>query len=56
MPALLQIAKGEQTDGRVGRELTEIFRGFGEDSDEEVTEMLDARNLSDAKLEPAGSS
>ena len=37
MPALLQMAKGQETDGRYGNELTEIFRGFGEARDEEAT-------------------
>jgi hypothetical protein len=40
MPALLQIAKGEKTDSRFGNELTEIFRGFGEDKDKEITRIL----------------
>jgi hypothetical protein len=43
MPALLQTAKGENTDSRYGDELTEIFRGFGEDRDEEATQMQDAK-------------
>jgi hypothetical protein len=43
MPALLQIAKGQKTDSSYGDELTEIFRGFGEDRDEEVTETLVAK-------------
>jgi hypothetical protein len=42
MPALLQIAKGENT-GNYWRELTETFLGFGEDKDEEATESLEAR-------------
>jgi hypothetical protein len=44
MPALLEITKGVETDSRYGRELTEIFRGFGEDRDEEeTTETLKAK-------------
>jgi hypothetical protein len=40
MPALLQIAKGEDTDSRYGKELTEIFRSFGENRDQEATGIL----------------
>ena len=43
MPALLQMAKGEQTDSRYGEELTEIFRGFREDQDEQATATLEAK-------------
>jgi hypothetical protein len=39
MPALLEMAKRQETSNGYGDELTEIFRGFGEDRDEEVTEM-----------------
>ena len=42
MPALLEIAKGQETDSRYGNELAEIFRGFGEDRDEEATGILEA--------------
>jgi hypothetical protein len=40
MPALLQIAKGEDTDSSYGKEMREIFRGFGEDRDKEATSVL----------------
>ena len=43
VPRLLQIAKGEKTDSRYGEALTEIFRGFGEDKDEETTGILEAK-------------
>ena len=43
MPALLQMAKGQATNSPYGNELTEIFRGFGDDKDEETTEMLNAK-------------
>jgi hypothetical protein len=43
MPALLKMAKGQETNSGYGNELTEIFRGFGEDRDEEVTATLDAK-------------
>jgi hypothetical protein len=43
MPALLEMAKGQETSNGYGDELTEIFRGFGEDRDEEVTETLDTK-------------
>jgi hypothetical protein len=39
MPALLQIAKGE-ADSNYGKELTKIFRGFGEGRDAEATSVL----------------
>ena len=42
-PALLEIAKGQETDSRYGNELTEIFRGFGEDRDEEASCALEAK-------------
>jgi hypothetical protein len=43
MPILLQNAKGQKTDSTYGEELTEIFRGFGEDKDEEATATLEAK-------------
>ena len=43
MPALLQIAKGEKTDSGYGNELTQIFRGFGEDSDEAASGAPEAK-------------
>jgi hypothetical protein len=43
MPVLIEIAKGQQTDSGYGNELTEIFRGFGEDRDEEATGALEAK-------------
>src|SRR5215469_14585982 len=43
MPALLQMAKGKQTDSRYGEELTEIFRDFREDQDAQATATLDAK-------------
>jgi hypothetical protein len=43
MPLLLEMAKGQETDSRYGNELTEIFRGFGEDKDEEATGILEAK-------------
>jgi hypothetical protein len=43
MPALIQVAKGPQTNSRYGDELIEIFRGFGEDRDEEATAALEAK-------------
>jgi hypothetical protein len=42
MPALLQVVKGQKSDSTYGEELTEIFRGFGEDRDEEATATLEA--------------
>ena len=42
MPALLQNAKGLKSDSTYGEELTEIFRGFGEDRDEEATVTLES--------------
>src|SRR5260370_25770149 len=50
MPVLLQNAKGQKTDSRYGSELTEIFRGFREDRDEEATGTLET------KLEICGNS
>jgi hypothetical protein len=43
MPALLQITKGQDLDSSYGKELTEIFRGFDEDKDEEATRILDGK-------------
>ena len=40
MPALLQLAKGEKTDDPYGQDLIELFRGSGEDDDEQATVML----------------
>jgi hypothetical protein len=35
MAALLQLVKGEKTDSAYGQDLIELFRGFGEDEDQE---------------------
>ena len=43
MPALLQLVKGEKTDSGYGQDLVELFRGFGEDEDQEATMMLESR-------------
>ena len=43
LPALLETAKGQETSNSYGNELTEIVRGFGENRDEEVTEILEAK-------------
>jgi hypothetical protein len=43
MPALLQLAKGEKTDGRYGQDLIELFRGSGEEDDEQATVMLGSK-------------
>jgi hypothetical protein len=43
IPALLQMARGEETASGYGNELTEILRGFGEDKDEEATSALKAK-------------
>jgi uncharacterized phage infection (PIP) family protein YhgE len=43
MPALLQMAKGPETNSHYGNELLEIFRGFGEDTDEAATGALEAK-------------
>jgi len=43
LPALLETAKGQETSNGYGNELTEIVRGFGENRDEEVTEMVEAK-------------
>jgi hypothetical protein len=43
MPALLQLVKGEKTDSGYGQDLIELFRGFGEDDDQEATTMLESR-------------
>jgi len=43
MPALLQLVKGEKTDSGYGQDLIELFRGFGEDEDQEATMMLESR-------------
>jgi hypothetical protein len=40
MPSLVQMIKGEKTDKRYGQDLIELFRGFGEEEDEEATVML----------------
>jgi hypothetical protein len=40
MPSLVQMAKGEKTDNRYGEDLIELFRGSGEEEDEESTVML----------------
>ena len=43
MPALLQMAKGQKSDTSYANEITEIFRGFGEDRDEEAMGELEAK-------------
>ena len=43
MPALLQLVKGEKTDGRYGQDLIELFRGSGEEDDEQATVMLGSK-------------
>ena len=43
MPALLQLVKGEKTDSGYGQDLIELFRGFGEDEDQEATMILESR-------------
>lgn len=43
MPALLQLVKGEKTDSGYGQDLIELFRGFGEDEDQEATIFLESR-------------
>jgi hypothetical protein len=43
MPSLLQLVKGEKTDSGYGQDLIELFRGFGEDDDQEATTMLESR-------------
>jgi hypothetical protein len=43
IPALLQLVKGEKTDSGYGQDLIELFRGFGEDEDQEATVMLESR-------------
>jgi hypothetical protein len=40
MPSLIQMARGEKTDTRYGEDLIELFRGSGEDDDEEATVIL----------------
>jgi hypothetical protein len=42
MPVLLQLVKGEKTDSRYGQDLIELFRGSGEDEDQEATIMLES--------------
>jgi hypothetical protein len=43
IPALLQLVKGEKTDSGYGQDLIELFRGFGEDEDQEATIFLESR-------------
>ena len=43
MPALLQSARGESSGTVDEKELTEIFRGFGEDQDEEASAALEGK-------------
>ena len=43
MPRLLDMAKGQETNNSYGNELTEVFRGFGENRDEEVSKTLEAK-------------
>jgi hypothetical protein len=40
MPSLLQMARGEKTDIRYGEDLIALFRGSGEEDDEEATVIL----------------
>jgi hypothetical protein len=37
------MVKGEKTDSGYGQDLIELFRGFGEDEDQEATVMLESR-------------
>ena len=41
MPTLLRSARGESSGTVDEKELTEIFRGFGEDKDEEAAAALE---------------
>jgi hypothetical protein len=41
MPTLLQSARGESSGTVEEKELTEIFRGFGEDQDEKASAVLE---------------
>jgi hypothetical protein len=43
MPTLLQMVKGEKADSGYGQDLIELFRGFGEDEDQEATITLESR-------------
>jgi hypothetical protein len=43
MPALLQMVKGEKTDSGYGQDLIELFRGFGDDEDQEATILLESK-------------
>jgi hypothetical protein len=43
MPALLQSARGESAGTADEKELTEIFRGFGEDQDEQASAALEGK-------------
>jgi hypothetical protein len=52
MPTLLQMAKGEDTEGCYGREFSDIFQGFGEDRDEEATENSDGCSRTLSRIDP----
>jgi hypothetical protein len=41
MPALIRMAKGEKTDSRYGEDLIELFRGAGEEEDQQATIILE---------------
>lgn len=43
MPALLQLVKGEKMDSGYGQDLIELFRGSGQDEDQEATTVLESR-------------
>ena len=40
MPSLIRMAKGEKTDNGYGKDLVELFRGSGEEEDEQATVLL----------------
>ena len=40
IPSLIQMAEGKMTDNRLGEDLIELFRGSGQEADEEATGML----------------
>jgi hypothetical protein len=40
MPSLIGMVKGENTDRRYGKDLIELFRGFGDEEDAEATVLL----------------
>ena len=40
MPSLIRMARGEKTDNGYGKDLIELFRGAGEEEDEQATVFL----------------